>query len=161
MAVDIFLKIDDVKGESAVKGHEASMEILSWSWGMTQSGSSHTGGGGGSGKVSVKDLSFTKYVDSGTPNLIKFCCNGKHFKEAKLTVRKAGASPVEYLIIKMQQVLVSSVTTGVTDDTNDRIKETVSLNFAKFEVEYKPQTGTGSPGGGIPVTWNIAANAEK
>ena len=160
MAVDIFLKIDDVKGESVVKGHEASMEILSWTWGMTQSGSSHTGGGGGSGKVAVKDLSFTKYVDSGTPNLIKFCCNGKHFKEAKLTVRKAGATPVEYLVIKMSQVLVSRVDTGVTDETNDRIKETVSLNFAKFELEYKGQSATGGAGPGAAVKWNIAANTE-
>src|SRR5215208_5407782 len=101
MAVDMFMKIDDLKGESLVKGHESSMELLSWSWGMSQSGSTHSGGGGGSGKVSVQDLTFTKYIDTATPNLVKFCCNGKHFKEAKLTVRKAGSSPVEYLTIKL------------------------------------------------------------
>jgi type VI secretion system secreted protein Hcp len=97
MAVDMFLKLDDVKGESKDSKHKEEMDVLAWSWGASQSGSTHLGSGGGAGKVSVQDVSLTKYVDKASPNLLKFCCNGKHFKEAVLTVRKAGEKPVEYI----------------------------------------------------------------
>ncbi|MDY0041166.1 MAG: type VI secretion system tube protein Hcp, partial [Desulforhabdus sp.] len=77
MAVDMTLKISDLEGESVIKGHEKEIDVLAWSWGMTQSGSMHIGGGGGTGKLSVQDLSFTKNKDRATPNLIKHCSNGK------------------------------------------------------------------------------------
>jgi type VI secretion system secreted protein Hcp len=97
MAVDMFLKIDDVKGESKDSKHKDEVDVLSWSWGMSQSGTMHAGSGGGAGKVNVQDLSLTKYVDKGSPNLMMSCCSGKHYKEALLTVRKAGAAfKVEY-----------------------------------------------------------------
>jgi type VI secretion system secreted protein Hcp len=64
---------------------------------MSQSGTTHMGGGGGAGKVNVQDLSLTKYVDKASPNLVMATCNGKHYKEALLTVRKAGEKPIEYL----------------------------------------------------------------
>ena len=79
MAVDIFIKIGDLKGESVDTKHKGEIDVLAWSWGMTQSGTTHTGSGGGAGKVNVQDLSFTKYVDKSTPNLMQYCCNGKHF----------------------------------------------------------------------------------
>ena len=77
MAVDMFLKLDGVKGESKDKVHTNEIDVLAWSWGMSNSGTAHVGGGAGSGKVSVQDLSFTKYVDSSSPNLMLNCCNGK------------------------------------------------------------------------------------
>jgi len=80
MAVDMFLNLDGVKGESQDKVHTKEIDVLAWSWGMANSGTAHVGGGAGSGKVSVQDLSFTKYVDSSSPNLMLNCCNGKHFK---------------------------------------------------------------------------------
>ncbi|MFT0702113.1 type VI secretion system receptor/chaperone Hcp, partial [Citrobacter meridianamericanus] len=76
----------------------------------SQSGSMHMGGGGGAGKVNVQDLSFTKYIDKSTPNLMMACSSGKHYPQAKLTIRKAGGeNQVEYLIITLKEVLVSSV----------------------------------------------------
>ena len=121
MSSDMFMKIDDIKGESVDASHKDEIEVLSWSWSATQSGSAHSGTGGGSGKVSVKDLSFTKYADKSSPMLFKLCCNGKHFQSAQLTIRKAGGSkPVEYIKIKLKDGLVSSVTHGGTpaDDRN-------------------------------------------
>src|SRR5712692_7947485 len=97
MAVDMFLKLDDLKGESIDAKHKDAIDILSWSWGMSQSGTTHSGGGGGAGKVSVSDISITKHVDRATPSLMLSCCNGKHFKQAVLTVRKAGEKPLEYI----------------------------------------------------------------
>jgi type VI protein secretion system component Hcp len=101
MAVDMFIKIGDIKGESMDSKHKGEIDVLSWSWGMSQSGNAHVGGGAGAGKVNVQDLTLTKYVDSCTPLLMLKVCNGKHYPEALLTVRKAGENPVEYLKIKI------------------------------------------------------------
>jgi type VI secretion system secreted protein Hcp len=155
----MFIKIDDIKGESIDHKHKDSIQVLSWSWGLSQSGSTHSGPGGGSGKVNVQDLSFTKHVDTATPNLIKMCCNGKHFKQALLTVRKAGGTEVEYLKIKLSDILISAVSTGGSGG-EDRLTENVTLNFGKFEVVYTGQDKEGKPTAAIPVTWNIPGNAE-
>jgi len=160
MAVDMFLKLDDVKGESKDSKHKDAMDVLAWSWGLSQSGSTHMGSGGGSGKVSVQDISLTKYVDAASANLLKFCCTGKHFKEAVLTVRKAGDKPVEYLKITMKEVLIASVSTGGSGG-EDRLTENVTLNFANFKFEYTPQKDDGSAGSAIEANWNIPANSEK
>jgi type VI secretion system secreted protein Hcp len=160
MAVDMFLKIDDIKGESLDKKHKDSITVLSWSWGLSQSGSTHISSGGGSGKVNVQDLTFTHYVDKSSPNLIKSCCNGKHFKQALLTVRKAGEHPLEYIKITLKDIIVSSLTTGGSGG-EDRLTENVTLNFGQFSLEYTPQTSSGAGDAAIPVAWNIQSNAES
>ena len=127
---------------------------------MSQSGSTHMGGGGGAGKVNVQDMAFTKFIDKSSPNLLRFCCNGKHYPEAILTVRKAGEKPLEYVIVKMTDVLISSVQTGGSGG-EDRLMENVTLNFAKVKVSYQPQKRDGSKDGGpIDMGWDIAANTE-
>jgi type VI secretion system secreted protein Hcp len=160
MAVDIFLKIDDIKGESVDSKHGGEIEVQVWNWGMSQSGTTHTGTGGGAGKVNVQDISVTKFVDMSTPNLIKASCKGSHFKQATLTVRKAGNTPLEYIVLKLYDVIVSAVTTSGSG-SDDRQTETVTFNFGKFEYTYTPQTATGAGGAAIPVTWNIPANTES
>lgn len=160
MASDMFLKLGDLKGESKDSKHKEEIDVLAWSWGMSQSGSTHLGTGGGAGKVSVQDISLTKHVDKASPNILKFCCNGKHFGEAVLTVRKAGEKPVEYIKITMKEVIISSVSTGGSGG-EDRLTENVSLNFAEFKFEYTPQKDDGSGGSAIEALWNIPANAEK
>lgn len=161
MAVDQFIKIDGVDGESLDKAHKGEIDVLAWSWGLSQSGSFHIGGGGGAGKVNVQDLSFTKYVDKATPVLTKFCCNGKHIPKAVLTVRKAGEKPLEYVIITMDNVMVTSVSHGGSGG-EDKLTENVTLNFAKVMYEYQPQKHDGSKDGGtIKMGWDIEANVEK
>jgi type VI secretion system secreted protein Hcp len=160
MAVDMFLKIDGVKGEAQDSKHKDEVDVLAWSWGVSNSGSMHVGGGGGSGKANVQDLSFTKYVDKATPTLMLFSCNGTHIKEATLVVRKAGGdSPVEYLTIKMSDILVSSVSTGGSGGS-DRLTENVTFNFSKVALDYVPQNAKGAPEAKIPMTWNIATNTK-
>jgi type VI secretion system secreted protein Hcp len=161
MTADMFMKIDDIMGESIDSAHKGEIEVLSWNWSASQSGSAHSGTGGGSGKVSVKDLTFTKYADRSSPILLKLCCNGKHFQSAQLTVRKAGGSkPLEYIKIKLKDGLISSVNYGGAP-SEDRLTETISLNFASFTYEYTPQSKDGSASGSIPASWNIAKNAES
>ncbi len=105
---------------------------------MSNSGSFHTGGGGGAGKANFQDISVTKYLDNASPILMLYCANGDHFPKAKLTVRKAGKTPLEYLIIDMKNVLITSVSTGGSGG-EDRLTENVSLNFAQVKVSYKKQ----------------------
>ena len=159
MAMDQFIKIKDVNGESKDDKHAKSIDVLAWSWGQANSGSAHVGGGAGAGKVNVQDLSFTKYVDSSTPAILLACSNGKHFSEVLLTVRKAGEKPVEYIKIKMEEVLISSVSQGGSSG-EDRLTENVTLNFAKVKFEYTPQDDTGKAGTGIPYGWDIAKNVK-
>jgi len=158
MALDMFLKIGDIKGESQDKVHKGEIDVLAWSWGMSNSGSTQVGGSGGAGKVNVQDLSFTSYVDSAAPLLMKAVALGTRIPSALLTVRKAGGTQVEYLKITMTEVLVSSLSTGGSGG-EDRLTENVSLNFAKVKVEYQPQDTGGKPlGKPIPFEFDIAGN---
>jgi type VI secretion system secreted protein Hcp len=157
MAVDMFFKIGDLKGESVDDKHKGEIDVLAWSWGLSQSGTTHMATGGGAGKVNVQDISFTKYVDKSSPNLIQYCCNGKHFADALLTVRKAGENPLEYLKITIKDLMIAAVTTGGSGG-EDRLTENVTLNFAEFKVEYTPQKKDGTGDAAVTVGWNIAEN---
>lgn len=157
MAVDMFIKIGAIKGESVDHKHGGEIDILAWSWGMSNSGTAHTGGGAGAGKVNVQDLSITKYIDRSSTDLMLAACNGKHFPDALLTVRKAGEKPLEYLKITLTDVLITSVSTGGSGG-EDRLTENVSLNFAKVKVEYTPQKKDGAGDATLSMSWDIAKN---
>lgn len=160
MAMDMFIKIGDLKGEARDKTHKEEIDVLAWSWGMSNSGSAHVGGGAGAGKANVQDVSFTKYIDKSSPDLMLACCNGKHYPTATLTVRKAGEKPLEYLIITLTEVMVTAVSTGGSGG-EDRLTENVTLNFAKVKVDYKEQTPTGSVGATPSMSYNIAENVNE
>jgi type VI secretion system secreted protein Hcp len=158
-AVDYFLKLDGIKGESKDSKHKDEIHIESFSWSLAQQGGSGTGGGGGVGKVSVKDISVTKAVDASTPALILHCANGKHIKEGLLTARKAGENPVEYLKIKLTDILISSVQEAGEGSTQPL--ESLSLNFAKFHVAYQEQGSDGKAAGSpMEMGWDIKANTK-
>jgi type VI secretion system secreted protein Hcp len=165
---DAFLKLDGIKGESADAKHKGEIDIMSFSWGMSQTGVSATGGGGGAGKVSVHDFSITKQTDASSPLLFLNCANGTHIKEANFVVRKAGGEQLEYLKIKLTDVLVSSYKPGSIDwsgpgdegpEEDVLPQEQVSLNFAKVEFSYQPQGADGkAQGGPILAGWDVKAN---
>jgi len=159
MAIDSFLKLGDLKGETQVKGFEGQLQLLAWSWGLSQSGTTHQGTGGGASKASVQDLSITRWVDSASPALIHACVKGKHFPNATLTMRKAGGdTPLPYLTIKLTDIIVTSVSTG-SSSGEDMQTESVSLNFAAFEYAYQPQNNKGAKEGGeIAIKYDIAKN---
>jgi type VI secretion system secreted protein Hcp len=154
----MFIKIADVEGESKDKnGHTGEIDVLAWSWGVSNSGSAHTGGGQGAGKANVQDLSFTKYIDKASAPLQLAVLNGKHYATADLVVRKAGEKPLEYLKIILTDLIVTSVSTGGSGG-EDRLTENVSLNFAKVKMEYYAQDekGVGKKVG--TYTYDIAGN---
>jgi type VI secretion system secreted protein Hcp len=151
MAMDLFLKIDDVKGESTDAKHKGEIELLSWSWGLTRSATAQAG------KASVQEVRFTKVVDKSTPNLIKLCCSGKPIKQAVLCVRSEGVKPLEYLKVTLEDAMVSAYTTGAANPTEALPTDSFSLTFTRVKVEYTPQSA-GEPA--VSAGWNIATNED-
>jgi len=158
MASDIFAKIGDIKGESLDDKHKDEIEVLSYSWGVNNAGSMAHGSGGGEGKASFHDISFTHRVDKASPVLMQACATGTHLKEATITHRKAGKGQQEYFIIKLADVLVTSVQEGGAG--NDGITEQVSLAFAKVDMQYKPQKADGSLDAGVHFKYDLKAQKE-
>ena len=158
MAVDSFLKIDDIKGESADDKHGGEIDVLAWSWGATQNATTQTGSGGGSGKVTVHDLTITKNVDRSSPTLLGLCFSGVPIKQAVLTQRKAGGKgPLEYVKITMESAIVSSITTSGSQGA-ETLVENVTLNFARVKFDYTPQKPDGSGDAVVKFGFDIAKN---
>jgi len=147
----IYMKIPDIDGDVTVKGREKWIEVLSFSWGMTNSGAHATGGGGGAGKVVMQDFHFVHAVDKASPKLLRAVCDGRHFPSATLAVDDASGPgggdgtdanrSSEFLIVKMEDVLISSVRPGGNAATDDRPMEEVSFNFDKVTAKYTALDG--------------------
>jgi type VI secretion system secreted protein Hcp len=159
MTVSIFARIGTIKGESQDAKHKDEIEVLSWAWGVSNSGSMPQGGGGGAGKASFHDFTFTHHVDKASPVLMKACATGEHIKDATITVRKAGKGQQEYLVITMTDVVVTSVSPSVSAEGGATI-EGVTLVFAKVDLEYKPQMPDGSLGAGLHFRYDLKSNKE-
>ena len=157
MAVDMFLKLEGLKGESADDKHKGEIDVLAWSWGASQSGTMHTGGGGGAGKANFQDVSVTKWVDKSSHALLKAVSVGQHIKSALLTVRKAGEKPLEYIKLTMKDCLISSISTGGSGG-EDRLTENITINFGNYTYEYTPQKEDGSGDAVLPFGFDIKAN---
>ena len=155
MAADIFAKIGDIKGESLDAKHKDEIEVLSFSWGVTNAGITPPGGGG-AGKATFHDLSIVHHIDKSSPRLLQACATGTHVKEATITHRKAGKGQQEFLIIKMNDIIITGVMHG--GGSGQAGSETVSLTFAKVDFEYKPQKADGSLDAGIHFKYDLKAN---
>jgi len=159
MASSIFAKIGDIKGESLDSKHKDEVEVLSWSWGVSNPGTIGRGTGGGTGKATFNDFNFTHHVDKASPSLLRACATGKHIKEATITVRKAGKGQQEFLIIKMSDVIITGVAPSGAGD-GAATAEHVALQFAKVDLEYKPQKADGSLDAGLHFKYDIKGNKE-
>lgn len=155
-----FMKIGDIKGESTDAKHKDEITVESWSSGASNPGAPAIGGGGGAGKVSFTDLTFVHRFDRATPLLWKACATGQHIRDATLASTKAGQGPVEFLIIKMSDVLITSL--AVSDSSGARVSrmEQVSMKFGKVDMEYRPQKPDGSLDAGIPFKYDIESSKE-
>jgi type VI secretion system secreted protein Hcp len=164
--VDYFLRIDGIKGESLdAKGHAGEIELQSWSWGETNSGSFAQSAGGGAGKVVMQDFHFVMMSNTASPKLFQACASGEHIPSATLTCRKAGTTPQEFLIIKFTDLLISSYQTGGSNrklDVEAVIPtDQISFNFATIEVDYKEQKADGSLGPAIHGGWDVKKHQKK
>jgi type VI secretion system secreted protein Hcp len=154
-AADYFLKVDGIEGESKADKHTGEIDLESFSWGATQSGSFATGGGGGSGKVAMQDFHFTMGINKAGPALFLACAQGDHIPKAVLTCRKAGKEQQEFLKVTFSDILVSSYQTGGSGGADILPVDQISLNFAKIEIEYKEQQKTGALGGSVKKFFDL------
>ena len=159
MAVDFFIKIDGIPGESKDHKHTDEIDVMAFSWGLAQTGVGHAGGGHGAGKAHFQDLSFTHHLDVASPGLMYHCASGKHIKEATLVARKAGERPLEYLKIKLTDILVTSISTGASIG-EERQTANVTLNFSQIQVDYTEQKIDGSGGPAKNFGWNVLKNVK-
>ena len=164
---DFFLKLGDIKGESTDAKHKGEIDIESWSFGASQPGASAVSGrGAGVGKVQFGDFAFTKIVDAASPKLLLGCASGQHFPEVTFTARRAGGTQAQYLQIKMTDVLISAFEThshGEGGASDTQLKSTlpidsVTLNYAKIEVNYKAQNQDGTEGANTQAGWDLQGN---
>src|SRR5438876_5728497 len=154
-AVDYFLKIDGVPGESHDTKHPDEIQVLSFSFGETQAGTMAFGGGGGAGKVQMQDFHFMMNVNKASPKLFLTCATGEHIKGAILTARKAGKDQQDYLKVTFTDLLVSSFQTNGDAHANSLPVDSISLNFAKIEWEYKIQNADGTLGAGVKTAYDL------
>ena len=164
MAISIFAKVGTIAGESRDARHQDEIDVLSWSWGVSQSGTTAHGAGGGAGagagagKATFRELSFTHHIDRASPSLMQACATGKRLPDATITVRAAGEDQREYLVVTMTDVLVTSVSVSLVAEGGESM-EVVALTFAKVDLEYKPQAPDGGLAAGVHFTYDLAAGS--
>jgi type VI secretion system secreted protein Hcp len=160
MAFDAFLKIDGIDGESTDDAHQAWIEVLSYSHGLSQmsSGSRSSSGAATGERCDHQDFSVVKAIDSASPPLYLHCCNGKHIKEVKLTLNRAGEDKNEFMSYTMSDVIVSSISPGGSGGS-DFATEAVTFNYGTIKWEYqKTDPKTGAPVGAVQSGWDQEAN---
>ncbi len=158
MSTDSHIKLDGVEGESKHKDHKGEIEILSWSWSVSQ-GAALSGGGSGKGKAIPHDFVFTHLYDKASPVLAKQCVSGKHFKDLKLTARKAGDGQKDFLVMTLKEVFINSVQPGGSQGGD--IVEQVSCSYKDIEFAYKPQDDKGGLGGEVKFGWDTASTETR
>lgn len=159
MAADNFLKIKGIEGESTDDKHKGWMEILSFSWGVSQmaSASASSTGGGTSARADFQDLSIVKMMDSASPLLFKACAKGDHIGEVLLSLNRSGGNKEQYMEYKLTNVVITSVSVG--GGGGGEPTESISLNYGKIEQTYtKQKRADGSGAGNVPAGWDLETN---
>src|SRR5262245_14986966 len=157
-AVDYFLKLAGIDGESHDAQHKDEIDVENWSWVESQSGTGHSGGGHGAGKVVMQDFHFVMRLNKASPKLMLACATGDHIPSAVLTMRKAGGKQQEYAQFTLTDVLVSSFEVKGSSDASRLPENQITLNFAKVEWQYREQKQDGSLGAAVKVGYDAKAN---
>ena len=153
MNSDFFIKVAKADGESKKEGHSGEIEVLSWAWGLSNASSAGVGGGAGKGKAVPQDLTFMHNYDKASPVLAKFCADGTHIDEVKLTARKSGGGQEDYLVITLKSAFITGCSFSASSGGD--IVESVSMAFKEIKTEYKFQDDKGKLSNGPELTWNI------
>jgi type VI secretion system secreted protein Hcp len=155
MAVDYFLKVDGILGESKDAKHKDEIDVLAFSWGVS-SAKAASGGGGAAGKAVFDDLLVLANTSKASPLLWQACASGKHFKSAVLTGRRAAKAPVEFLKITLTDVLIVSYELDGSDEGQP--VDQIGLACAKIVTEYTPFDATGKAQPAVKAGWDMKAN---
>lgn len=161
MAVDMFLKIDGIDGESTDEAHDKWIAIDSYSHGVSQpvSGASRTGGHT-AGRADFQHFSIIKTVDSATPDLYIACSNGKHIPKIEMECCLAAEDKHVFMKYELTDVIVSSISAGGSRHDEERPSETVSFAYGSIKWEYTPIDHTGAAGASIERTWDLTTNKQ-
>jgi len=155
MAVDYYLKLDGIEGEAATSGFEKQIQLLSFSWGGSQTTSVAGTGGSGAGKVDLSDLSIMKYYDKASPAVFKALVSGTHIKTGVLSATKAGAGGKPFLKISLGELFVTSHQVSASSEIPS---ESVSFSYNTIKVEYSTQNEQGILTAVGAVQYDIKAN---
>jgi len=160
MAIDVYLQIDGIKGESTDDKHKDWIECTSVNWGVSQprSATASTGGGHTAERCEHKEVVFTKLADLSSPILLQTCSAGKTIPKAKLEFMRADGQGdrIKYFEIELENVLIGAIKPEV--DEGSIIQETVGLKFSKIKWKYTQQKVTGGAGGNTSGGWDLATN---
>ena len=161
MAIDMFLKVGGIDGESIDAAHVGEIDVLAYSLGFSNSGDvrAGTGGGAGAGKASANDLAVSVYFSKASLPLFSAVVTGKIFANATLTLRKGGANPFEFLKIRLENVLVNSDSMGGSGG-EDRLTENYTLNYARIIFTYTGQDPTGAALPPIRAGFDFSTNTK-
>jgi type VI secretion system secreted protein Hcp len=158
MAVDFFLKLDSIDGESVADGHTNEITLLSFSWGGSQVSSVAGTGGSGAGKVSLENLHIMKYYDKASPSLFKALISGTHIKTGVLSACKSGVTGgggKPFLKVSLEELFVSNLSVSGSSEVP---AESVSFSYNKIKVEYSTQNEQGILTAVAAVTYDLKAN---
>ena len=161
MPFDAFLKIDGVDAESSDSKHKGEIEILSFHWGVSQAitGTVSSTGTFSGQRCDMTALAIVKQLDKSSPKLAQACAAGDHFKEATLTLSRAGGDKQPYMKYKLSDVLIENVSTGGSSQGEGGVpSEEVGLRYAKIELEYTVVGTDGKPAGSVPGGWDLKEN---
>jgi type VI secretion system secreted protein Hcp len=160
MAIDVYLQIDGIKGESADDKHKDWIECKSVEWGVKQprSATASTGGGHTAERCEHTEITVTKLADLATPLLLQTCSSGKTIPKAKLEFMRADGQGerVKYFEIELENVLIGEVTPSVKQ--GDILSEELGLKFSKIKWKYTQQKVSGGAGGNTSGGWDLASN---
>ena len=151
--LDYFLKIDGIDGESHAKGHEHSIEIESFSWGVTNTGDVGGGGGGGHGKSNFMPYGWTQGIDKSTVYVFLAVASGKHYKNVTMeTERSADAKPVSFFTMSFDNV---QFTLLQMNGDSDSIHVAGELIYDKITMSYRAQRSDGRYDDPIVGSWDV------
>jgi type VI secretion system secreted protein Hcp len=160
MAIDVYLQIDGIKGESMDDKHKDWIECKSVSWGVTQpkSATASTGGGHTAERAEMTDIVVSKLADLATPILLQTCAAGKTIPKARMEFMRADGNGdrVKYFEIQLENVLIGEVNPSVTE--GDFMHENLGLKFSKVKFMYTQQKISGGAGGNTSGGWDLATN---
>jgi type VI secretion system secreted protein Hcp len=160
MAIDVYLQIDGIKGESTDSAHKDWIECHSVNWSLRQpkSATASTGGGHTAERVELSDVTFTKIADLASPILAQTCAMGKTIPKAKLEFMRADGQggAVKYYEVELSNVLISQVAQGVAG--GDVMSESIGLKFSRVKWTYTRQKISGGGSGNTSGGWDLSTN---